>query len=203
MNLSFVDVETTSLEPTGAAWEVAVLVYDPVERKEVERYGAMMPLPAGCHIDPASLSVGGFHDRHPRGNNRPTRGTDSLIPRWLVAERVSSMTHGTILAGLNVSFDEGFLRRLFAEDWDGDPVYPSWHYSTLDLKSAAAGKLGVIGDNFKSSELGEMLGIAPPLEVHRHTAMGDAEWAKSFYHAIFDTPQPATLNFATEGSKVG
>lgn len=176
--LVFVDTETTSLDAdTGQIWEAAFIERpsDPELIHVEHRFLVAVDLIAA---DPISLSVGRFHDRHPQGNNRPT-GEHRLYTPNEFAEVAAALTHSAHLVGNVVSFDEERLRRLVL----ACGRQPSWHYHLVDVEALVAGRLG-IAPPWKSSELSEAIGVALPSEEDRHTAMGDARWARDLYDAV-------------------
>lgn len=70
---------------------------------------------------------------------------------------------------------------------------PGWHYHLIDIENLAAGFLaggartGLITPPalpWKSNELSRAIGVEPPGEGERHTAMGDAKWARAVYDAV-------------------
>lgn len=178
--LVFLDTETTSLDAdTGEIWEVGLITRgDHPQPADIEfRYLVKVDLTTA---DPMSLQIGRFHDRHPHGNNEGQRqeSTAALDPAD-VARQVAYLTHGAHLVGNVVSFDEERLRKLL-------PTHghqPSWNYHLVDVEALVAGKLG-LAPPWKSPDLSEAIGVPLPDEADRHTALGDARWARDLYDAV-------------------
>lgn len=74
-----------------------------------------------------------------------------------------SLTEGAVLTGLNISFDMGSLRPL------PGLRAPNWHYSPFDIKSLAAGALGM-PPPWSSNEMAIALGVGPA-DFARHGAL--------------------------------
>jgi hypothetical protein len=84
-------------------------------------------------------------------------------------------------------------------------VLPTWHYHLVDVEALAAGVVAemrrntrggmtwgrgcAIGDPispeppWSSSDLSRAMGVDPD-DFDRHTALGDAQWAKAIYEAV-------------------
>jgi hypothetical protein len=117
------------------------------------------------------------------------------------------MTHGLHLAGAVVSFDAERLWKLLRANGE----CPMWHYHLIEVEALAAGWVaaqcigqandgksrgtipvsvdGKIIDNingrppWKSDSLSRAVGVEPD-DFDRHTALGDARWAKAIYEAV-------------------
>jgi hypothetical protein len=74
---------------------------------------------------------------------------------------------------------------------------PNWHYHLIDVENLAVGYLhgkkrngswsGVAPAQalpWNSDGLSRACGIEPPGDGQRHTAMGDAQWARALYDRI-------------------
>lgn len=117
-----------------------------------------------------------------------------------------SLTVGAHLCGAVPSFDEERLRRLLR----ANGVLPRWHYHLIDVEALAAGYVsarceGMAADGtkgtirverpdgtvnnidgrppWKSDDLSRAVGVNPD-DFDRHTALGDARWAKAIYEAV-------------------
>lgn len=172
--VAFVDTETLGLDPDRhAIWEVGLIVND-VEMQW------LLPVDLGT-ADPFALKIGGFHERHPQGYNfltgrEPGRTTD--IREF--CEAFAALTQGRHLVGAVVSFDEERLRRLLR----ANGACPEWHYHVVDVEALVAGKLGIVPP-WDSNALSKFVGVDPE-QFDRHTALGDARWAKAVYEAIVE-----------------
>lgn len=123
-----------------------------------------------------------------------------LIPR-VAAEAVAQVTHGAHLVGAIPSFDAQTLEELLRNNG----LTPAWHYHIMDVEAMAVGFIRgehgafskddpavvqereVIAPPWKSDDLGRLLGVEPPSEEERHTALGDARMALRWYDRIMGT----------------
>lgn len=192
--LCFVDTETTSLRPDRRAWEVGLIVRDAETEQEYHWFVRTEDLELG-NADPFSLRVGKFYDRHPQ-----MRGLLGRYPTEVeVLAEVEKLTRGAHLAGAVPSFDADVLgTRMRACG-----ILPSWHYHLVDVEPLAAGWIaahavsleregqedrarvlrGIAAPPWNSDELSLAVGVEPD-EDARHTALGDARWARDFYDAV-------------------
>lgn len=167
--LIFFDTETTGTDPQWhSAWELAALRREP--DGSVSEFYAQLRLSEDQirRADPKALEVGGFHERY--------RAADARDPDEVIAE-FCEFAAGAVLAALNVSFDIAFLRPALTRAG----VAPSWHYSPLELKSFAAGALG-LAPPWRSDEIAPALGIDPS-NYARHSALADCWYSAAIYDA--------------------
>lgn len=169
--LAFLDTETTGLDPDlHEVWEVGVIVREDDGTETEEHW--FLPVDLG-RADAVALRIGGFHDRYDR----------ELVERLdLFARDFAKLTRGCHLVGAVISFDEERLRRLLRSNG----ACPEWHYHLIDIEALVAGQFGV-QPPWKSDELGAMVGTLVSDE-DRHTAIGDARWAKAVYDAVMAPP---------------
>ena len=187
----FVDCETTGLDPDRhAIWEVGLITPDGAEH--------LWQFPVDeMSADPVALDIGRYWDRHwstdndvdpldatyhaherkSRRKNFPSEGR-SIRPSQSWARYFRDLTAGCHLAGAVVSFDEERLRRLL----HSAGVLHRWNYHLVDVEGLAAGALGV-DPPWDSEELSRRIGVDPG-KFDRHTALGDARWAKAVYGAV-------------------
>lgn len=212
--LAFLDTETTSLHrpasPTpGEIWEVGLILRD---QDGEQGYRWLLPVTLE-HAEPDSLEIGGFYDRHPQGGRWDDPDPDDLVidlARWCLD--FATLTTGAHLVGNVVSFDEERLAALLM----AHGVLPAWHYHLVDVESLAAGHLArsaqlewhladedddvdglgeakkllsVAQPRWDSEELSAALGVTPPGPDQRHTALGDALWARDIYDAVMGRPR--------------
>ncbi|HET9974278.1 MAG TPA: hypothetical protein VFQ68_39005 [Streptosporangiaceae bacterium] len=198
--ICFIDTETTGLDPDRhAIWEVALITPDGDEH--------VWQFPVDeMSADPFALNIGRYWDRHwgtdnevpvvsaiydahnakSRRKNFPDEGR-AVRPGTSWARRFRDLTAGCHLAGAVISFDEERLRRLL----HSLGVLHRWHYHLVDVEALAAGYLAAgsrhpaqsLTPPWKSDALSAALGVEIR-EEDRHTALGDARWAKAIYGAV-------------------
>lgn len=187
--LAFVDVESTGLDPdVHEIWEVGLILRDS-EGIEVER-SWQLPVDLG-RADPMALKIGRFHERR-------SGWAGSLCWPDTFAREFADLTVGAHLVGAVVSFDEERLRKLLR----ANSQCPMWHHHLIDVEALAVGWLAAAYDPetpvppsmdkcrppWKSDELSLAVGI-DPANFDRHSALGDAQWARAIYDAIMG-PEP-------------
>jgi DNA polymerase III epsilon subunit-like protein len=195
--LCFIDTETTSLRHDRRAWEIGLIVREPgKDDAEYSWFVAGNDLDLG-NADLASLNIGRFHERHPM-----FRG-DGYADCWderAVMEAVEGLTRGAHLIGAVVNFDADVLSaRMRAHG-----ICPSWHYHLCCVENLAAGWLhrhaaalenraetieeatqlrDTARPPWHSEDLSRAVNVEPG-KFDRHTALGDAQWARAIYDAV-------------------
>lgn len=171
----FVDCETTGLDPERhEVWEVGLIV----DEKETE-----WQLPVKMErADLMALQVGGFHKRHLQGLSPSNHKSIATDPRSF-ARAFGRATCGRHLVGACVSFDAAFLAKLLRRQG----VLPAWHYHLVDVEAMVAGAYG-ISPPWNSEALSKLVGV-DPADFDRHTALGDARWARAIYLAVMSSSQ--------------
>lgn len=110
----------------------------------------------------------------------------------------AELTDGAHLVGAVISFDEERLRRLLRKHH----ACPTWAYHLVDVEALAAGWLaanerdplpgkgpdesgtpGKWAPPWRSDDLSAAVGVDPE-QFDRHTALGDAYWARAIYEAV-------------------
>lgn len=182
--LAFVDTETTGLDPDRhEVWELALILRRP-DRTETE-YVWQLPVDLG-RAEAKALEIGRFYGRQNLG------GPDDP---WDVARRFAELTAGAHLVGAVPSFDDAFLKRFLR----AHGACPGWHYHLVDVEALAIGWLagryhehvaeGVEAPllppspPWNSGDLTDCLGLVID-ESTKHTALGDARWAKAIYDRV-------------------
>jgi DNA polymerase III epsilon subunit-like protein len=161
-HLAFCDTETTGLDPDRhEVWEVGLIV-------DEREHHWFLPVDLG-RADAIALKIGQFYDRY-----------RLVYPSALgvFATEFADLTRGRHLVGAVISFDEERLRKLLR----ANGACPEWHYHLVDVEALVAGKLG-IAPPWDSNKLSADMGIDPE-QFDRHTALGDARWAKALYEAV-------------------
>lgn len=176
----FVDCETTGLDPRRhQIWELA-LADD--EQEYTWYFKPDLPL-----ADPMGLRVGRYYERAPRTSD-PSRSPYWSDPRPAAAT-IARALDGRHLVGAVPSFDAAFLSRFLRAQGQS----PTWHYHLIDVEALAVGYLARQRHQvelppqwtppWKSNDLSKAVGVDPD-DFDRHTALGDARWAKAIYEAV-------------------
>lgn len=188
--IAFVDVETTGLDPTiHEIWEVAVIepgdepcrLYD--EKTHPEHVWVLRPDLASA--DSSALRISGYYDRRPVAMGHPLE----------VARDIARVLAGRHLVGAVPSFDAAFLERFLRRNGQA----PAWHYHLIDVEALAVGYLHGRPANalttdydplpvvtrlpWDSEAVSRAVGVDPKA-FDRHTALGDARWARAIYEAV-------------------
>lgn len=167
--LAFVDLETTGLDPKRhEIWEIALLVGE----EELHWY-----LPVDLtRADADALRISGFYERHPA-----VRGGGEWTPPGVeeTATVIARVTAGAHLAGVNPAFDATFLGAFIRQNGQ----VPTWHYHLVDVLPLIAGHFR-LAPPWDSKDLSAVLRVEPPDGEERHTALGDARWARRMYEAV-------------------
>ena len=121
--------------------------------------------------DPIALTIGHFYER--------------AAAEWLwdvysdcagdVARNVARLLYGQHIVGAVPSFDASFLRQCMLTNGEAPTT---WRYHLIDVEVLIAGKLGIHAP-WKSDELSRALGMQPPNDEDRHTAIGDTRWGSA------------------------
>jgi DNA polymerase-3 subunit epsilon len=164
----FLDTETTGTDPTKhRVWEIGALKRDGLMTSELEVQIITKDLGSA---DKRALEICQFKNRY------------NEFEAVSIEEALSELIHfsqDTVLFGLNISFDITFLQ--FMAEREGLDFHPGWHYSAVDVKSYAAGVLG-IDPNRPSHIFAQELGIDQN-DYSRHSALGDAYYTADIYDA--------------------
>jgi hypothetical protein len=141
---------------------------------------------------------------HPRGQ---------YLTRRAAAQRIALVTHGAHIVGAIPSFDTITMEPLL---WEAG-LMGTWHHHIIDVEALAVGylrgrasldqnggstdpRVRTLAPPWKSDDLHYLLGLAPLAEEDRHTALGDARWARSFYDKIMAEPARADEAARAEGA---
>jgi len=206
--LVFLDTETTGLDPDRhEIWEIGCIVSG---HRDADSNGEWLwqLKPNLAMADPTGLRIGRFYEREQlwRGGgaaiilaspwwNEKKRSvpypSESAQPAE-VAGRLANLLDGAHMVGAVPSFDAAFLERFLRRHGQ----CPTWHYHLVDVEAMAAGYLhGRYGDKLEDGELeavqlpwnsnnlSRAVGVDPD-RFDRHTALGDAHWAKAIYEAV-------------------
>lgn len=161
-----IDCETTGLNfDRHRPFEICII---DVDREDWERWIWRPSEPWFGWADVQALKMNRMLDRVP---DRPDPGFERHV-----AEKVSAIIDGRVIAGSNPDFDVNMLR-----GWLGQHFLPCTpHYRTIDIPTFAAGRLhsqGVaVTVPIRSRDVSNKMGVEPPDEVLQHTAVADAVW---------------------------
>lgn len=200
--LCFIDTETTGLHHERRPWDVAVIRREP-DGTSVE-WQAFLDVDLS-KADPFALQIGHFYERHPLGRWLSGRGGDLNRPwawrvndasRCLLMEREDAalqfarITHGAHIVGAVPNFDTSTMGDLARNN----ELLNAHHYHLIDVETLAVGFLAGRGEPiappWSSDDLSAALGVTPPGDVERHTALGDARWAQRLYDAVMSGGAP-------------
>lgn len=172
--LAFVDTETTGLDPDRhEVWEVGLILRD--DHHADTEYQWQLPVDLG-RADAEALAVGGYYERW---------SADLAHHPWDFAGDFARLTHGAVFVGANPSFDTAFLTRLLR----ASRACPGWHYRPVCVTTLSAGWLAHDPDSmpmpppWSSNEISAFVGVDSE-RFDRHTALGDARWARDIYDAV-------------------
>ena len=178
MTVVFVDTETTGLDPAvHEVWEIALIAEDGTEyewRMNPQRLGA---------ADSGALRINRMYERANLAAVNGMRFWTPDMPPDAVAEAVCAITAGCHLVGVVPDFDARFLERFVR----AHGFAPAWHYQTIDAEVYAAGRLQLMPP-FDGAKIDRMLGLDPAPEEDKHTAIGDARWARRMYTIALMAP---------------
>lgn len=181
-NLAFVDTETTGLDSDRhQIWEMAIIT-------ESYEFEAHLPVDL-ARADPMALTIGRFYERRPRvapmlDPGRICRIRWGADDKWLsmdqrdIAADVARFLDGKHVVGAVPDFDARFLTRWLRANGHA----PTWHYHLVCVENLVAGKLG-LAPPWDSSALSAAVGVDRST-FDKHTALGDARWAKALYEAV-------------------
>lgn len=165
--LAFVDTETTGLDPgRHQVWEVGLILRTDVG--EDHEYQWQMR-PDLNRAEAVALKIGRFYER---------RDTERAVGYHQFATEFGELSFGAYLVGAVPSFDDAFLKDLLRHYG----ACPGWHYHLVDVEALAAGQLAM-EPPWDSEELSKAVGVDPE-KFDRHTALGDARWARAVYDAV-------------------
>ena len=194
----FIDTETTSLRPDRRAWEIGLIAREP-GRADVEHHWFIdaYDLDLG-NADVMSLKIGRFHERHPEYRMDRESSPLDTMSEGEALRLIEAITRGAHIVGAVPNFDTEVL----AARMRAHGICPSWHYHLIDVEALAVGYLAgspafgespsgakrqvtrdLIMPPWKSDDLAATLGVTVSDE-DRHTALGDAKWARAIYDAV-------------------
>lgn len=198
VTIAFVDTEATGLDRhRHQVWEIGVIlrrdgVSDAEHLWHVRPHLAVAS-PDGLRISRYYERTAQLHDAEP-GTACNNAGLPPDEQRWsdpaVAAGELAYLLDGALFAAAVPSFDDAmldaFLRR--------HDHCPTWHYQLIDVATFAAGVLtshGVpVEVPWDGDDISRPLGVQPPSDEQRHTALGDARWARDLWDASRQTTMP-------------
>lgn len=169
-----VDTETTGLDPEiHRPWEVAAVDVD--SGAEYEWCWRPADGVVAAATDRA-LQINGFWARAPQTH-------DPSVERAAAVE-IAALLDGQTIVGSNPTFDTTMLRAWCAT-WN---VKFTVHYRHVDVITMAAARLAMSGEMppvpWRSYQLSEAVGVPPPADGVRHTALADARWCYHLWQTL-------------------
>ena len=191
--LVFMDTETTGLDLDDDIWEFAAI------RREEDGTEAFHHLFVEHDLRKAEYLPESFRADHKA--RFPRSNTDGpLYSRAEAAYAISRILSGDPkphIVGAVPNFDAERLALLLREHGHE----PGWHYHLIDVENLAVGYIvgrwgtkdeaeaRAVSLPWDSNNLSRAVGVEPPGEGERHTAMGDARWALALYDAVMERAQ--------------
>lgn len=186
--LVFVDVETTGLHPDDEVWEVALIRRDPGEADHVLHLFVEHDVERAADLPEAFAAD--YADRYRSDLAISPRDAARLIFRHtLPLVTTDGPPQRVHLVGVNPAFDAHHLTKLLACDPPG--YSPAWHHHLVDVLPLTAGYLTGMYRGaavppearlpWSSDVLARALGTP---EFDRHTALGDAKWARWIFDRV-------------------
>lgn len=203
--LAFLDTETTGLDPREhEIWEVGIILrLDSDECCPGDFEYAWQLRPDLDKADPKALEINRYHERFnvPDGSAAATISPENGDP-WIgylsrseALIDIQEVLDGAHIVGAVPSFDDAFLKAAF---WPLS-LRVKWHYHLIDVETltvgwlegdAAAARAEVdasltsgVTFPWDSEDLSARMGV-DPAAFDRHTALGDARWARAIYDAV-------------------
>lgn len=185
MTLVFLDTETTGLHRARRPWEIAIIRRSGDEHTRLHICVDLADLDLSA-AEPAGLAVSGFHRRHPQARPHRTH-FPRVYPAADAARLVLDWTAGATVVGVVPEFDLECLSAMLGRQG----LSPQWE-DTVDVVPLAqrAVRLQGLDPERHHEDLSRQCGVKPPGLGDRHTALGDARWAKRWYDALRDGQVP-------------
>jgi len=171
----FVDIESTGLDlDRHEVWDIALIEADGTEHEWHVKPRDL------SEASPDALRITRYYERAATWYRGSAGGWEE---EEIVASLVVLLTAGKHLVGAVPSFDAAFLTKFLRRRG----YVPAWHYHLVDVEALVAGRLR-LEPPWDTKELARLIGVDSGLpEYEKHTAIGDARWAKAMYEAVFSS----------------
>ncbi|WP_280371069.1 hypothetical protein [Nocardia wallacei] len=205
------DIGMIRRDPDGTQREITIYISD-VDLSAAELIGLRIghfydrhPMYSGGPgvYDPERINPECFD---PWSSGRNLTANEFLLGEWQAAETVEKWTRGAHIVGMVPNFDTETLAAMLRRH----ERCPAWHYHLIDVEALAIGWLKAVeAENisklielapgnayqrsvseppWKSDDISRAIGVEPPGDDDRHTAIGDARWAMRLYDKIAGGP---------------
>lgn len=208
MSIAFLDTETVTLESgPDVVWEIGVITRDDGRPDQEWRF-QMRPNMAKAH--PEALEISGFKDRYLLDGKRAQAlgwsplndGEPAKLTYGGLALNLHTLLAGRSIFGICPSFDTERLGLFLAKQWGSSASFRApWHYQPHDVEDEVAGYLrGTRAMAALDASPDEVFAIPRPTELlaeavgvtlkpeDKHTALGDARFARDLYDAVNGSP---------------
>lgn len=208
------DSETTNLDPSvGHWWELAFIVEDhPLGVQYDGEWDLIRPHVPLAGADPMALRIGRFYERCTPLRLLPNSSfgdlhvqvPETVLAHWReidgprvtavdpwytsssMAYTVAVMLAGAVVVGNRPEFDLPFISKWLAEH--GHHLAADYH--TIDVAQVSLGRVDpsvLARRKYRSDDLAALLDVPPPSPEERHTALGDARWARRWLSVLEGT----------------
>jgi hypothetical protein len=173
--LVFLDTETTGLSLEDDIWEFAAIIWWPGGLRTVDHFFIE-------HDPKKAVKL----PKRFRADHDARYNKEEAVSQKRAAEFIHEITgNGAHIVGAVPNFDTERLALLLRKHG----YEPGWHYHIQDAETLTVGYLRGRGESapnlpWDSDELSRRIGVEPPSENERHTALGDAFWAERLYGTI-------------------
>lgn len=181
-SMAFLDTETTGLHAERRAWEIAIIRREPGRPdRTIVIYVDVQDLDLD-NADQAGLLYGRFWERHPQCSDVALPEGSILCRESEALEYVREWTDSAQIVGVNPWFDIETLVEAFKRH-GGEH---SWHYLPECMLSIAKGYVSALQrvPERTSEGLSAQCSVPIPRAAERHSALGDALWAKRWYDKL-------------------
>lgn len=183
----FLDTETTGLELDDDIWEFAAIRRED-DGTETEHHWFVDHAASKCKQLPADF-LEDHHNRFPAYHDG-TYGDEVISGHRFTSKILELMSDRPHIVGAVPDFDMQRIGRMLWVQWSRKASAYPWHYHLIDVENLAVGYLARHGDAldvitppWDSELLSKAVGVDPD-NFERHTAMGDAKWARAIYDQV-------------------